>query len=70
MFTQPLFELALNINDPWYIKDIQFSAENKRLVAVIFIIILSTVCFLKPRSTRSPVTPDFVRNYHTYYSYK
>lgn len=31
MFTQPLFELALNIKDPWYIKDIQFSAENKRL---------------------------------------
>lgn len=31
MFTQPLFELALNIQDPWFIKDIQFSAENKRL---------------------------------------
>jgi transposase len=31
MFTQQLFELALNIQDPWYIKDIQFSAENKRL---------------------------------------
>ena len=31
MFTQPLFELALNIQDPWYIKDIQFDVENKRL---------------------------------------
>lgn len=31
MLTQQLFELALNIQDPWYIKDIQFSAENKRL---------------------------------------
>jgi len=31
MFTQQLFELALNIQDPWYIKDMQFSAENKRL---------------------------------------
>lgn len=31
MFTQQLFELALNIQSPWYIKDIQFSAENKRL---------------------------------------
>lgn len=31
MFTQQLFERALNIQDPWYIKDIQFSAENKRL---------------------------------------
>jgi len=31
MFTQPLFELALNIKDPWFIKDIQFSAEQKRL---------------------------------------
>lgn len=31
MFTQQLFELALNVTDPWYIKDIQFSAENKRL---------------------------------------
>ncbi|MGA2091635.1 MAG: ISL3 family transposase [Endomicrobiales bacterium] len=31
MFTQPLFEQALNIRDPWYIKDIQFSVENKRL---------------------------------------
>lgn len=31
MFTQQLFELALNIQDPWYIKDIQFSVESKRL---------------------------------------
>jgi transposase len=31
MFTQELFELALNIQDPWYIKDIQFKAEQKRL---------------------------------------
>ena len=31
MFTQPLFELALNIKDPWYIKDIQFDVEKKRL---------------------------------------
>jgi len=31
MLTQHLFELALNIQDPWHIKDIQFSAENKRL---------------------------------------
>ena len=31
MLTQQLFELALNIKEPWYIKDIQFSAENKRL---------------------------------------
>ncbi len=31
MFTQQLFELALNIQEPWYIKDIQFDVENKRL---------------------------------------
>jgi transposase len=31
MFTQKLFEIALNIKDPWYIKYIQFSAEDKRL---------------------------------------
>lgn len=31
MFTQPLFELALNIQDPWYIKDIQFDVEKRRL---------------------------------------
>jgi len=31
MFTQQLFERALNIQDPWYVKDIKFSAENKRL---------------------------------------
>jgi transposase len=31
MFTQQLFELALNIQDPWFIKDIQFSTEKKRL---------------------------------------
>lgn len=31
MFTQQLFELALNIQDPWFIKDIQFSVEDKRL---------------------------------------
>jgi len=31
MFTQQLFELALHIQDPWYIKDIQFDTESKRL---------------------------------------
>ena len=31
MLTKQLFELALNIQDPWYIKDIQFDPENKRL---------------------------------------
>lgn len=31
MFTKPLFEIALNIQEPWYIKDIQFNVENKRL---------------------------------------
>ena len=31
MLTKPLFELALNIQDPWFIKDIQFDSENKRL---------------------------------------
>ena len=31
MLTQALFEIALNIQSPWYIKDIQFSVENKRL---------------------------------------
>ena len=31
MFTRNLFEMALNIVEPWYIKDIQFSAEEKRL---------------------------------------
>jgi len=31
MLTKQLFELALNIQDPWFIKDIQFDSENKRL---------------------------------------
>ena len=31
MLTKQLFELALNVQDPWYIKDIQFDTENKRL---------------------------------------
>lgn len=31
MFTQQLFELALNIQNPWHIKDIQFDVEKKRL---------------------------------------
>jgi transposase len=31
MLTKQLFELALNIQDPWFIKDIQFESENKRL---------------------------------------
>ena len=31
MFTQQLFELALNIQEPWCIKDIQFDVEKKRL---------------------------------------
>ena len=31
MLAKQLFELALNIQDPWFIKDIQFDSENKRL---------------------------------------
>ena len=31
MFSQQLFELALNIQQPWYVKDIQFDIESKRL---------------------------------------
>lgn len=31
MFTQQLFELALNIQEPWYVKDIQFNIDQKRL---------------------------------------
>ena len=31
MLTQQLFEIALNIQNPWYIKDIQFDVEHKRL---------------------------------------
>lgn len=31
MITRRLFELALHINDPWYIEDIQFNSEDKRL---------------------------------------
>lgn len=31
MFTHPIFELALNITSPWYIKDIKFDADKKRL---------------------------------------
>lgn len=31
MLPQQLFELALNIQQPWFIKDIQFNIENKRL---------------------------------------
>jgi len=31
MLTKQLFELALNIQDPWFIRDIQFDSANKRL---------------------------------------
>ena len=31
MLTQQLFEEALHIQDPWFIKDIQFDSKNKRL---------------------------------------
>ena len=31
MLTKRLFELALNIQEPWYIKDIQFDFKQKRL---------------------------------------
>ncbi len=31
MLTNQLFETALNIHDPWFIKDIQFDSEKKRL---------------------------------------
>lgn len=29
--TQELFQMALNVTDPWYIKDLQFDSEAKRL---------------------------------------
>ena len=29
--TQDLFQLALNITDPWFVSDIQFNVESKRL---------------------------------------
>ena len=28
---QELFEMALNVTDPWYIKDLKFDSEAKRL---------------------------------------
>ncbi|MCR4289105.1 MAG: ISL3 family transposase, partial [Candidatus Scalindua sp.] len=31
MLTQQLFEQALHIQAPWFIKDIQFEPESKRL---------------------------------------
>lgn len=31
MITQELFQMALNVTDPWYIKDLQFDSETKRL---------------------------------------
>ena len=31
MLPQDIFEQALNIDDPWYIKDIDFDPESKRL---------------------------------------
>jgi transposase len=31
MLTKGIFELALHIENPWYIKDIQFDSDNKRL---------------------------------------
>ncbi len=35
MFTQQLFERALNIQDPWYVKEISFNEKNKRLDIMI-----------------------------------
>ena len=29
--TQELFQLALNITDPWYVTDLNFDVESKRL---------------------------------------
>ena len=31
LITQELFQLALNINDPWYVLDLKFDVESKRL---------------------------------------
>lgn len=31
MELQNLFEVALNINSPWYIKTVSFSQENSRI---------------------------------------
>ena len=29
--TQELFQLALNITDPWFVTNINFNSENKKL---------------------------------------
>ena len=31
MMTQELFQMALNVTDPWYVKDLKFDSDNKRL---------------------------------------
>ncbi len=31
MMTQNLFQIALNITKPWYVKDVQFSMEDRKL---------------------------------------
>jgi len=31
MLTQELFQMALNVTDPWYVEDLRFESEDKRL---------------------------------------
>ena len=31
MITQELFQMALNITDPWFVTNIDFNVENKKL---------------------------------------
>lgn len=59
MFTQPLFELALNIREPWYIKDIQFNVENKRLDIYYIDFRKGAIFHYEYESAKENITGDF-----------
>ena len=64
--TQELFQLALNINDPWFVSDLQFDVKSKRLDITIdfkksLVHFLMSILILKQKYS-SPNTLDIGKN--------
>ena len=48
--TKELFQMALNVTDPWFVSDLKFDADNKRLDIYIDFKKGSTFSYIDPES--------------------
>ena len=48
--TKELFQMALNVTDPWFVSDLKFDADNKRLDIYIDFKKGSTFSYIDPKS--------------------